>query len=102
MQKIIAQLENRGAKKTVDLFILVSGKIFVENFITCLLSCRCSPTMWKGFALALALCLLPWGGAESQGHHALCKKPPDWKIGAQNPMLDSDGSVTVVALLSAS
>ncbi|KAE8636398.1 hypothetical protein XENTR_v10002975 [Xenopus tropicalis] len=24
--------------------------------------------MWKGFALALALCLLPWGGAESQGH----------------------------------
>ncbi|OCU02562.1 hypothetical protein XELAEV_18008324mg [Xenopus laevis] len=51
--------------------------------------------MWKGFALALALCLLPWGGAESQGHRSRCKQPPDWSIGDQNPMIQSAGKVTV-------
>uniref|UniRef100_A0A5S6MUZ1 Coiled-coil domain-containing protein 134 n=1 Tax=Xenopus tropicalis TaxID=8364 RepID=A0A5S6MUZ1_XENTR len=55
--------------------------------------------MWKGFALALALCLLPWGGAESQGHRKRCKEPPEWSIGDQNPMMQSAGKVTVVALL---
>ncbi|KAG8456669.1 hypothetical protein GDO86_002449 [Hymenochirus boettgeri] len=47
--------------------------------------------MWKGFALALALCLLPWGGAESQGHRSRCKEPPEWSIGDQKPMMQSAG-----------
>uniref|UniRef100_G1KY65 Selenoprotein P n=1 Tax=Anolis carolinensis TaxID=28377 RepID=G1KY65_ANOCA len=55
--------------------------------------------MWAGLGLALALCLLPGGGTESQGPSTRCKEPPDWRIGEQNPMLDSRGFVTVVALL---
>lgn len=58
--------------------------------------------MWRSLGLALALCLLPWGGTESQGESATCKRPPAWSIGDQDPMLDSYGSVTVVALLQAS
>uniref|UniRef100_A0A8B9PNY8 Selenoprotein P n=1 Tax=Apteryx owenii TaxID=8824 RepID=A0A8B9PNY8_APTOW len=51
--------------------------------------------MWAGLGLVLSLCLLPGGGAEIQN----CKEPPEWHIGEENPMLDSRGSVTVVALL---
>uniref|UniRef100_A0A8C3KIC1 Selenoprotein P n=1 Tax=Calidris pygmaea TaxID=425635 RepID=A0A8C3KIC1_9CHAR len=54
--------------------------------------------MWAGLGLVLALCLLPGGGAETQN----CKEPPEWHIGEENPMLNSRGSVTVVALLQAS
>uniref|UniRef100_A0A2K6EXU7 Selenoprotein P n=1 Tax=Propithecus coquereli TaxID=379532 RepID=A0A2K6EXU7_PROCO len=55
--------------------------------------------MWRSLGLALALCLLPMGGTESQGQSSLCKQPPAWNIGDQDPMLNSSGSVTVVALL---
>uniref|UniRef100_A0A8C9J3D2 Selenoprotein P N-terminal domain-containing protein n=1 Tax=Panthera tigris altaica TaxID=74533 RepID=A0A8C9J3D2_PANTA len=55
--------------------------------------------MWKSLGLALALCLLPWGRTESQGQSSFCKQPPAWSIRDQNPMLNSSGSVTVVALL---
>uniref|UniRef100_A0A452R8V8 Selenoprotein P N-terminal domain-containing protein n=1 Tax=Ursus americanus TaxID=9643 RepID=A0A452R8V8_URSAM len=55
--------------------------------------------MWRSLGLALALCLLPWGGTESQGQSSFCKQPPAWSIGDQSPMLNSGGSVTVVALL---
>uniref|UniRef100_K7F0S1 Selenoprotein P N-terminal domain-containing protein n=2 Tax=Pelodiscus sinensis TaxID=13735 RepID=K7F0S1_PELSI len=58
--------------------------------------------MWGGLGLALVLCLLPGGGTESQGSSARCKEPPEWKIGEHSPMLNSRGSVTVVALLQAS
>uniref|UniRef100_A0ABI7YQN8 Selenoprotein P N-terminal domain-containing protein n=1 Tax=Felis catus TaxID=9685 RepID=A0ABI7YQN8_FELCA len=58
--------------------------------------------MWKSLGLALALCLLPWGRTESQGQSSFCKQPPAWSIRDQNPMLNSSGSVTVVALLQAS
>ncbi|KAM7320806.1 hypothetical protein ACRRTK_020059 [Alexandromys fortis] len=58
--------------------------------------------MWRSLGLALALCLLPYGGAESQGQSPACKQPPAWKIGDENPMLNSEGTVTVVALLQAS
>lgn len=59
--------------------------------------------MWGGgLGIILALCLLPGGGAESQGDNPQCKKPPDWYVGERSPMLDSAGSVTVVALLQAS
>uniref|UniRef100_A0A8C8AH41 Selenoprotein P n=1 Tax=Otus sunia TaxID=257818 RepID=A0A8C8AH41_9STRI len=51
--------------------------------------------MWAGLGLVLALCLLPGGGTEIQN----CKEPPEWYIGEENPMLNSRGSVTVVALL---
>uniref|UniRef100_A0A672TUP0 Selenoprotein P n=1 Tax=Strigops habroptila TaxID=2489341 RepID=A0A672TUP0_STRHB len=51
--------------------------------------------MWAGLGLVLALCLLLGGGTESQ----YCKEPPEWHIGEENPMLNSRGSVTVVALL---
>uniref|UniRef100_A0A8D0ESG4 Selenoprotein P n=1 Tax=Strix occidentalis caurina TaxID=311401 RepID=A0A8D0ESG4_STROC len=51
--------------------------------------------MWAGLGLVLALCLLPGGGTEIQN----CKEPPEWHIGEENPMLNSRGSVTVVALL---
>uniref|UniRef100_A0A8D2IJS8 Selenoprotein P n=1 Tax=Varanus komodoensis TaxID=61221 RepID=A0A8D2IJS8_VARKO len=57
--------------------------------------------MWVGLGLALALCFLPGGGTESQGSSTRCNVPPEWWIGEQNPMLDSRGSVTVVALLQA-
>lgn len=58
--------------------------------------------MWAGLGLALVLCLLPEGGTESQGSSAHCKEPPEWYIAGQDPMLNSRGSVTVVALLQAS
>uniref|UniRef100_A0A8C6R6C0 Selenoprotein P N-terminal domain-containing protein n=1 Tax=Nannospalax galili TaxID=1026970 RepID=A0A8C6R6C0_NANGA len=58
--------------------------------------------MWKGLGLALALCLLPYGGTESQDQSPVCKPPPAWSIKDQNPMLNSMGRVTVVALLQAS
>uniref|UniRef100_A0A7N5JEY1 Selenoprotein P N-terminal domain-containing protein n=1 Tax=Ailuropoda melanoleuca TaxID=9646 RepID=A0A7N5JEY1_AILME len=58
--------------------------------------------MWRSLGLALALCLLPWGGTESQGQSSFCKQPPAWSIRDQSPMLNSGGSVTVVALLQAS
>uniref|UniRef100_A0A673SSJ4 Selenoprotein P N-terminal domain-containing protein n=1 Tax=Suricata suricatta TaxID=37032 RepID=A0A673SSJ4_SURSU len=58
--------------------------------------------MWRSLGLALALCLLPWGRTESQGQNSFCKQPPPWSIRDQNPMLNSNGSVTVVALLQAS
>uniref|UniRef100_A0A8C7AHG8 Selenoprotein P N-terminal domain-containing protein n=1 Tax=Neovison vison TaxID=452646 RepID=A0A8C7AHG8_NEOVI len=57
--------------------------------------------MWRSLGLALALSLLPAGGTESQGQSTMCKQPPEWSIGDQNPMLNSSGSVTVVALLQA-
>uniref|UniRef100_A0A8C3VVM8 Selenoprotein P N-terminal domain-containing protein n=1 Tax=Catagonus wagneri TaxID=51154 RepID=A0A8C3VVM8_9CETA len=57
--------------------------------------------MWRGLELALALCLLPWGGTESQGKSSFCEQPPGWSIKDQDPMLNSYGSVTVVALLQA-
>ncbi|KAF0880846.1 SEPP1 protein, partial [Crocuta crocuta] len=52
--------------------------------------------MWKSLGLALALCLLPWGRTESQGQSSFCKQPPAWSIRDQNPMLNSNGSVTVM------
>lgn len=58
--------------------------------------------MWRSLGLALALCLLPYGGTESQGQSPACEKPPFWNIGDQIPMLNSEGTVTVVALLQAS
>uniref|UniRef100_G3TLW1 Selenoprotein P N-terminal domain-containing protein n=1 Tax=Loxodonta africana TaxID=9785 RepID=G3TLW1_LOXAF len=58
--------------------------------------------MWRSLGLALALCLLPWGGTESQVQSSFCKQPPAWKIREEDPMLNSIGSVTVVALLQAS
>uniref|UniRef100_A0A803VNH5 Selenoprotein P n=1 Tax=Ficedula albicollis TaxID=59894 RepID=A0A803VNH5_FICAL len=51
--------------------------------------------MWAGLGLVLALCLLPGGGTESQN----CQEPPAWRIGEEDPMWNSRGSVTVVALL---
>lgn len=54
--------------------------------------------MWAGLGLALVLCLLPGGWAESQR----CQEPPEWHIGEESPMLNSRGSVAVVALLQAS
>lgn len=63
---------------------------------------RTTSAMWRSLGLALALCLLPYGGAESQGQSPACKQPPAWKIGDENPMLNSEGTVTVVALLQAS
>lgn len=58
--------------------------------------------MWNGLGFTLALCLLPWAGAGSQKQSPFCKEPPAWSIGDQDPMLNSHGSVTVVALLQAS
>uniref|UniRef100_A0A6I8PIN2 Selenoprotein P N-terminal domain-containing protein n=1 Tax=Ornithorhynchus anatinus TaxID=9258 RepID=A0A6I8PIN2_ORNAN len=57
--------------------------------------------MWQGLGLALALCLLPGGGAESQSASSHCKEAPRWQIRDQDPMLNSLGTVTVVALLQA-
>lgn len=54
--------------------------------------------MWAGLGLVLALCLLPGGVAEIQN----CQEPPEWRIGEEDPMWNSRGSVTVVALLQAS
>uniref|UniRef100_G1Q9G6 Selenoprotein P N-terminal domain-containing protein n=3 Tax=Myotis lucifugus TaxID=59463 RepID=G1Q9G6_MYOLU len=34
--------------------------------------------MWRSLGIALALCLLPWGGTESQGQSPFCKPPPAW------------------------
>uniref|UniRef100_A0A8C5KEV3 Selenoprotein P N-terminal domain-containing protein n=1 Tax=Jaculus jaculus TaxID=51337 RepID=A0A8C5KEV3_JACJA len=58
--------------------------------------------MWKSLGLTLALCLLPYGGTESQEQSSVCKQPPPWSIKDENPMLNSQGFVTVVALLQAS
>lgn len=58
--------------------------------------------MWRSLGLALVLCLLPGGGAESQSQSSFCKQPPAWSIRNQNPMLNASGTVTVVALLQAS
>uniref|UniRef100_A0A671FV39 Selenoprotein P N-terminal domain-containing protein n=1 Tax=Rhinolophus ferrumequinum TaxID=59479 RepID=A0A671FV39_RHIFE len=57
--------------------------------------------MWRSLGFTLALCLLPWGGTESHEQSSFCKNPPVWRIGDQNPMLKSQGSMTVVALLQA-
>uniref|UniRef100_A0A4X2JVP5 Selenoprotein P N-terminal domain-containing protein n=1 Tax=Vombatus ursinus TaxID=29139 RepID=A0A4X2JVP5_VOMUR len=57
--------------------------------------------MWRGLGLALALCLLPFGGTESQVQSVRCKEAPRWHIQDQEPMLNSLGRVTVVALLQA-
>uniref|UniRef100_A0A8D2M6V3 Selenoprotein P n=1 Tax=Zonotrichia albicollis TaxID=44394 RepID=A0A8D2M6V3_ZONAL len=51
--------------------------------------------MWARLGLVLALCLLPGGGAEIQN----CQEAPEWRIGEEDPMWSSRGSVTVVALL---
>uniref|UniRef100_A0A8C3DAG6 Selenoprotein P n=1 Tax=Corvus moneduloides TaxID=1196302 RepID=A0A8C3DAG6_CORMO len=51
--------------------------------------------MWADLGLVLALCLLPGGGTEIQN----CLEPPEWRIGEEDPMWNSRGSVTVVALL---
>jgi len=58
--------------------------------------------MWVCLSLLSALCLLPGGGAESQGGGVRCEQSPDWKIGAATPMKEAEGRVTVVALLQAS
>jgi hypothetical protein len=58
--------------------------------------------MWVCLSLLSALCLLPGGGAESQGGGPQCQLPPDWKIGEVMPMKEAEGRVTVVALLQAS
>uniref|UniRef100_A0A8C2VF43 Selenoprotein P N-terminal domain-containing protein n=1 Tax=Chinchilla lanigera TaxID=34839 RepID=A0A8C2VF43_CHILA len=58
--------------------------------------------MWRSLGLALALCLLPSRGTESQSQSSFCKQPPAWSIRDQNPMLSATGTVTVVALLQAS
>ncbi|MGH0192522.1 UNVERIFIED_CONTAM: hypothetical protein FKN15_017265 [Acipenser sinensis] len=58
--------------------------------------------MWTGLSLVLALSLLPGGRPESEGEGSHCKKPPDWTIREESPMLQSLGQVTVVALLQAS
>uniref|UniRef100_A0A8C8E1C4 Selenoprotein P N-terminal domain-containing protein n=1 Tax=Oryzias sinensis TaxID=183150 RepID=A0A8C8E1C4_9TELE len=55
--------------------------------------------MWAGLTLLLALCLLHGGGAESEGGGPRCQPPPAWKIGEVDPMKESMGRVTVVALL---
>lgn len=65
-------------------------------------SLRCSTVMWAGLSLLLALCLLPGGGAESEGEGTRCKPPPGWSIGEVEPMKEVMGQVTVVALLQAS
>jgi hypothetical protein len=69
---------------------------------TCFLFYRTTSAMWRRLGLALALCLLPYGGTESQGESSICKQPPAWSIRDENPMLNSHGTVTVVALLQAS
>jgi hypothetical protein len=58
--------------------------------------------MKAGLSLLLALCLLPGGGAESEGEGTRCKPPPGWSIGEVEPMKGVMGQVTVVALLQAS
>uniref|UniRef100_A0A286Y2Y3 Selenoprotein P n=1 Tax=Cavia porcellus TaxID=10141 RepID=A0A286Y2Y3_CAVPO len=58
--------------------------------------------MWRSLGLALALCLLPGGGTQSQSKSSYCEQPPPWSIGDQNPMQNATGTVTVVALLDAS
>lgn len=65
-------------------------------------SLRCSTVMWAGLSLLLALCLLPGGGAESEGEGTRCKPPAGWSIGEVEPMKGVMGQVTVVALLQAS
>ncbi|MBN3283241.1 SEPP1 protein, partial [Polyodon spathula] len=46
--------------------------------------------MWTGLSLVLALSLLPGGRPESEAEGRRCKKPPDWTIGEENPMLGID------------
>lgn len=58
--------------------------------------------MKAGLSLLLALCLLPGGGAESEGEGTRCKPPAGWSIGEVEPMKGVMGQVTVVALLQAS
>ncbi|KAG8518863.1 Selenoprotein P, partial [Galemys pyrenaicus] len=58
-----------------------------------------TPAMWRSLGLALALCLLPCGGTESQGQSSFCKQPPPWSIKDEDPMLNSNGSVTVASRL---
>ncbi|MBN3283103.1 SEPP1 protein, partial [Polyodon spathula] len=57
--------------------------------------------MWTGLSLVLALSLLPGSRPESEAEGRRCKKPPEWTIGEENPMQESLGQVTVVALLQA-
>ncbi|KAJ3603937.1 hypothetical protein NHX12_028678 [Muraenolepis orangiensis] len=42
--------------------------------------------MWVCLSLLSALCLLPGGGAESQGGGPRCQPAPDWKIGEASKM----------------
>ncbi|KAK6306079.1 hypothetical protein J4Q44_G00230040 [Coregonus suidteri] len=65
-------------------------------------SLRHGTAMRVGLSLLLALCLLPGGGAESEGEGTRCKPPPGWSIGEVEPMKEVMGQVTVVALLQAS
>ncbi|CAL8251075.1 unnamed protein product [Boreogadus saida] len=57
--------------------------------------------MWVCLSLLSALCLLPGGGAESQGGGPQCQLPPDWKIGEASNMdslrqkLENQGLVNV-------
>uniref|UniRef100_A0A3B3DYY8 Selenoprotein P N-terminal domain-containing protein n=1 Tax=Oryzias melastigma TaxID=30732 RepID=A0A3B3DYY8_ORYME len=55
--------------------------------------------MWAGLSLLLALCLLHGGRAESEGGGPRCQPAAAWKIGEVDPMKESTGRVTVVALL---
>lgn len=61
-----------------------------------------APEMWACLTLILTLCLLHGGGAESEGGGPRCQLPPAWKIGEVEPMRETAGQVTVVALLQAS
>ncbi|TNN39758.1 Selenoprotein Pa [Liparis tanakae] len=54
--------------------------------------------MWACLSLLTTLCLLHGGEAKSDG--ALCQTPPAWGIGDVEPMKDTMGHVTVVALFN--
>uniref|UniRef100_A0A8C5TM58 Selenoprotein P n=1 Tax=Malurus cyaneus samueli TaxID=2593467 RepID=A0A8C5TM58_9PASS len=59
------------------------------------LSSQVKPSHVGCSGAGLALCLLPGGATEIQN----CQEPPEWRIGEEDPMLNSRGLVTVVALL---
>ncbi|TNN61720.1 Selenoprotein Pa [Liparis tanakae] len=54
--------------------------------------------MWACLSLLTTLCLLH--GGEAKGDGALCQTPPSWGIGDVEPMKDTMGHVTVVALFN--
>ncbi|KAF5912104.1 hypothetical protein HPG69_003378 [Diceros bicornis minor] len=86
--KIIRKKEN----KSVKLGVLGSYQdiLYMQKFC----GVKTTPAMWRSLGLALALCLLPWGGTESQGESSFCKTPPAWNIRDQDPMLNSYGSAS--------